>query len=172
MKRFFSIICTFIALATTSCASKYDYQSMQAPTVQLDSEKAVLISAPPNGNYTTTVYEKSGEMTAKAFANSFGAYASEVAIADDCHGSDCLKTNPKQYGYYVEPTILHWEDRATEWSGRLDRIQIEMTVYEMATKKQLDKSSFAASSKWATLGGDHPEDLLHDPLKRYVASLY
>ncbi len=172
MKRLFSITYALIALATTGCASKYDYQAMHTPTVTLNAEKAVLISVPPNGNYTTTVYEKSGAMTANAFADSFRAYATEVAIADDCHGYNCLKTNPKQYGYYVEPTILHWEDRATEWSGRLDRIQIEMTVYDIATKKQLDKSSFTASSKWATFGGDQPEDLLQEPLKKYVASLY
>jgi hypothetical protein len=27
-------------------------------------------------------------------------------------------------------------------------------------------------NKWATFGGDHPQDLLAVPLRKYVASLY
>lgn len=173
MKKLFSITCALIALSTTACTSNYDYKAMAAPSAQLSSDKAVLISVPPNGTYTTTVYENSGEMTAEAFATAFSTYAPNVAITNDCHGKSCLKSaHSSKYGYYIEPTILHWEDRATEWSGRLDRIQIDISVYDIKTNKELDKSSFTASSKWATFGGDHPQDLLHEPLKKYTASLY
>jgi Domain of unknown function (DUF4823) len=30
----------------------------------------------------------------------------------------------------------------------------------------------SGQSKWATFGGDHPQDLLPEPLNSYVESLY
>lgn len=162
-----------LSFSTAACTSTYDYQNMAPPSAQLNSKKSVLISVPKNGRYETTVYENSGEMTADIISNAFSNYSSKVAVTKDCQGSNCLKlASNKKHGYYVEPKILHWEDRATEWSGKLDRIEVEISIYDIKTQKKLDSSSFKASSKWASFGGDHPQDLLHDPIMKYVRSLY
>ena len=39
----------------------------------------------------------------------------------------CLKAGPS--GYLIEPKILHWEDRATEWSGKADRVKVSLQLY-------------------------------------------
>ena len=70
------------------------------------------------------------------------------------------------------PEILHWEDRNTEWSGIKDKIEIKLVVYDAATGNELASTIIAGKIKWATFGGDHPQDLLPEPLKRYVESLY
>jgi hypothetical protein len=79
----------------------------------------------------------------------------------------------KQGGFthYAEPIIVLWEDRATEWSGRPDRIIIRITMLNVASGQIVDISTIQGSSKWATLGGDHPQDLLPVPMRRYVAGL-
>jgi hypothetical protein len=79
----------------------------------------------------------------------------------------------KQGGFthYAEPIIVLWEDRATEWSGRPDRIIIRITMLDVASGQIVDVSTIQGSSKWATLGGDHPQDLLPVPMRRYVAGL-
>ncbi len=163
----------FTAVIISGCTSNYDYANMPASQKSLNTDKSVLISVPENGRYTNKHYEKSGEITAKALANAVDPYASSVVITDSCHGSSCLTSaNSQKYTYYMEPKIMHWEDRATEWSMRLDRIQIGVKVYNLATKKELDSSEFVASSKLMSWGGDHPEDLLDEPFREYTKSLY
>jgi hypothetical protein len=31
--------------------------------------------------------------------------------------------------YLIEPKILHWEDRATEWSGKANRVKVSLPLY-------------------------------------------
>ena len=68
--------------------------------------------------------------------------------------------------------ILHWEDRATQWSGKTDKITIKYSVYDTATGQVLASSVMSASSKWATFGGDHPQDLLPHPTQQFVDKLF
>ena len=80
----------------------------------------------------------------------------------------------EKYGYFVKPVILswEWEDRATEWSGKADRIEIQLIIYDVVTKKERANSSYTGKSKWATFGGDHRQDLLPEPTNSCVNSLY
>ena len=68
--------------------------------------------------------------------------------------------------------ILHWEERATEWSGKPDQITIQVTLYDVSSKQVLDKVTIKGQSKWATFGGNHPQDLLAKPIEKYVAELF
>lgn len=38
-------------------------------------------------------------------------------------------------GESTMPTVVHWEDRATAWSGRPDRIQIEIRTVEIEERR-------------------------------------
>ena len=101
------------------------------------------------------------------------SYAKRVDVTSDCNGAQCLNDiDSQEYGYFVEPRILHWEDRNTEWSGKPDRIEIQVTIFDTASKSELAKTSFTGKSKWGTLGGDHPQDLLTEPTSNYVEKMY
>jgi hypothetical protein len=43
-----------------------------------------------------------------------------------------------EFKYLVYPTILHWEDRTTEWSALPDRVEVKIDLNETATVKLLD----------------------------------
>jgi hypothetical protein len=162
-----------VLLSMAGCASTYKQSDIQSPSVHLDSSMSVLISVPPDGWYEDIEYRNSGRMTVNAIAAAFSRHANKVDITSDCHGDECLSTSQKEsYGYYVEPNILLWEERATEWSGRPDQIEIQLVVYDVATEEVLASSSYSGKSKWLTLGGDHPQDLLPEPTGQYVDSLY
>ena len=62
--------------------------------------------------------------------------------------------------------------RATEWSGIPDKIEVKIIVYDGGTGKEVGSTLISGRSKWATFGGDHPQDLLPEPLNSYVESLY
>ena len=160
-------------LALMGCASTYKQSDVQPPAVQLDPSKSVLISVPADGWYEDIEYRNSGRMTANAVAAAFSKHANKVNITTDCHGDDCLNTSKQEnYSYYVMLEILQWEERATEWSGRPDQIEIQLVVFDTATKEVLANSSYSGKSKLLTFGGDHPQDLLPEPTSKYVNSLY
>ncbi|MFX0203268.1 MAG: DUF4823 domain-containing protein [Candidatus Hodarchaeota archaeon] len=167
------MLCVFVAFFATGCAASYKYADLKPITAKLDSTKGVLISTPQDGWYENTEYPNSGRMTANAIRAAFSKYSSTVDVVDSCHGENCLNSiDSKKYGYYVKPDILLWEERATEWSGKPDKIEIQIVIFEAATKEEIANTSYTGKSKWATLGGDHPQDLLPEPTNQFVGSLY
>lgn len=157
----------------SGCSSTYEQKSMVAPSVKLNPGQGVLVSVPADGKYETKLYSGSGQMTADAVSAAFQKHAKTVDVTSKCHGANCLtQIDASKYGYYVQPDILHWEDRATEWSGRSDRVEIKIIVFDAKTRKELANTSFTGKSKWMTFGGDHPQDLLPEPTGQYVDSLY
>lgn len=163
----------FVVFIISGCASTYKLSEVQLPTTKLDPFKSILISVPEDGWYENPQYRLSGKMTANAIRAAFAKKTSIVDVIDSCHGDECLKAiSPIKYGYYVKPVILHWEERATEWSGKPDRIEIQVVIYDTGSKKVLATSSYTGKSKWATFGGDHPQDLLPKPTNQYINSLY
>lgn len=72
--------------------------------------------------------------------------------------------------FFVKPTILNWEDRATQWSGTRDRISVSLQTYARSGAL-VDATLIEAKSSWWTLGGDHPQDLLAKPFTDYAGRL-
>jgi len=73
--------------------------------------------------------------------------------------------------FFVYPQIVHWSDRATEWSGIPDRITLNMTIYDVTTGTVLNRQEIKASSRWATFGGDHPQELLPELMRRWAETV-
>lgn len=163
----------FFAGATASCSSGFVHSTTLELSSKLNPDKAVLVATPQNGWFETIEYKKSGLMTAGAVQESFAQHCSEVSVAQlDSGGDDLSSVSATDFGYLIVPQILHWEDRNTEWSGKLDRIEIQLSVFDTATKEEIANSSFIGKSKWATFGGDHPQDLLLPGLVGIVDSFY
>ncbi len=157
----------------SGCASTYEETLLTAPTQKLQSGKSILIATPSNGFYESKEYSASGRMTAHAVRSAFAHYTNNITVSTECKHLDCLKNSQSvSVDYYVVPEILHWEDRNTEWSGIKDKIEIKLAVYDATAGTELSTTIISGKSKWATFGGDHPQDLLPEPLNKYVASLY
>jgi len=167
MKHILSILC--VALIT-GCTASYQQSELTEPTVKLDPSKAVTIATPDDGWYEDKEYKNSGQMTASAVRAEFAKHATQTDISETCAQVDCV--DAQTYGYLVVPTILHWEDRVTEWSGKADRLEIQLQVYDVASGTEIANATLQGKSKWATFGGDHPQDLLEAPVTEYVAALY
>lgn len=165
-----SAIC-LTAVLVAGCAATYERSLVSGASAKLEHGKPVLIATPKSGSYGNRQYTASGQQTATVVQGAFARYA-RASVSAGCLDLTCLRNEGKQsYGYYVVPEILHWEDRNTEWSGIPDRVTVKLTVYD-ATGKELAGAVLSGKSKWATFGGDHPQDLLPEPIGQYVASLY
>lgn len=160
-------------IALTGCMASYSENQLKVPEGKLDSSKGVAISIPENGRYNAIIYAYSGQDTASSVRSAFANHAPVVDILDDCEPKDCLgQIDPSTYGYYVKPEILHWEDRATEWSCIPDKVEIRLTVFETSNKAVINSLVFTGKSKLMTFGGDHPQDLLKKPVTKFVDSMY
>ena len=167
------IVIGTVLMLLSGCSSSYKQNELKAPAVKLEQGVGVLISTPENGKYDQKEYKKSGSMTANALRGGFSKNANDVSITTECKGKSCLDTvNSEKYGYYVEAIILHWEDRATEWSGKEDKLEIQIIIYDTKTKKEIGNTTYSSESKWLSLGGDHPQDLLEEPINEYINNLY
>ena len=162
-----------IILLTAGCAATYQTNDVKPINTKLDNSLGVLISTPDDGSFGNQNYANSGVMTANALKSAFMKHTSSVELSNSCHGDNCLsEAYVIKYGYYVKPVILHWEERNTEWSGKPDRIEIQVLIYDTTTREVIASSRFSGKSKWATFGGDHPQELLPEPTNEFVDNLY
>jgi hypothetical protein len=74
--------------------------------------------------------------------------------------------------YLVYPTIMRWEDRSTEFSGRRDKVEIRLELWNVPEDRLMDIRLIQGTSKWMTDGGDKPQDLLAEPFAKYAASFF
>ncbi len=163
----------FFIVLLSGCSATYTRVDTSQLIVPLVEEKSVLVATPVNGSYNDKEYPSSGEMVAQVVKSVFEKFAADVQLSEACHDLECLKrTSSGNFGYYVVPEILHWEDRATEWSARRDKIEIKLEVFDGKTSEKLASTVISGQSKLVTIGGDHPQDLLEKPVWEYVDSLY
>jgi hypothetical protein len=174
MKKMIKSVLHAIAIVTfiTGCTS-YQYTTIKQLKAPLDPTKRVLVATPEDGWFENTQHLNSGNMTAHAIKVSFEKHAHSVKQIKSHDKDELLSSiDSKKYGYLALPKIKHWEERATEWSGIPDRIKINLEIYDCKTKRKLAEHVFSGKSKWFTLGGDHPQELLAEPVKKIVNSYY
>lgn len=140
----------------------------------LDRSAAAYLARPENGTFENAVYDQSAQDTVSALAEAFGQRLARVAIADSVETYEQAIESARAGGfrYLIFPEIKHWEERATEWSGRPDRIHVRISVFNAGSGEILDAVDLQGKSRWATWGGDHPQDLLTEPVEQYVTGLF
>lgn len=141
---------------------------------KLTPTDSIYVAMPRDGVYGNDTYQGSGATTVQVLVAAFAKHARSVEAASSYQTYEqALSTaRAKGFKYLVFPTILHWEDRATEWSGIPDKVEVKVQVVEAASDAVIDSGIVKGKSGWATLGGDHPQDLLPKPIQEFVSALY
>jgi hypothetical protein len=162
------------ALFTLGCSNTYKMEQLplEAPTVRTGTSlpalrlgDPVVVSKPSDGRYGDKVYAGSGAMVQLALVSCLKSNGLDAVARVE--GKDAA-TGPNKW--HVVPTILEWEDRATEWSGLPDRIKVEVRTIDPEGRPR-DVTIVSGSSKWATFGGDHPQDMLAPALAAWGTQL-
>lgn len=163
-------------LLTISCAHSYDMTSDTGskPDLKLSKQASFWVAVPEDGRFETQVYAGSGATTAMAVATALSEYVEvvEVGKAGDSTEQNLAGARSGNLDYVIEPVIVSWEERATEWSGLPDRISIRLQVIDAKSGKTLNSTVIVGTSRWLTLGGDHPQDLLPAPLGEYAEAIF
>ena len=167
------VVALSFMLILSACAAKHEVISSSTST-KLLPQKSIYISLSNDGRYGNINYPGSGINTSQVLLKNFSKYSNNITVSNQYRPFSGALSHAKVKGaeYLIYPTILEWEDRATEWSGKPDRISIKIQTVKVSTGKTLNSTIIQGKSAWATLGGDHPQDLLQKPIEELVNSLY
>jgi hypothetical protein len=156
------------------CADTHQLTRAKGKGLINTQHASAYVSIPKDGNFGQIVYPGSGSLTAQAVAAAFSPYFEKVVVGMYADNSAAAQQFAKQgrYAYLLYPEILHWEDRATEWSGRPDEMAVKLSVIDTNTGEALDSAMVSGKSGLGTLGGDRPEHLLPKPMADYAATLF
>ncbi len=173
MRRAVSVAATVGLVAFTGCTHKYAVPPPWRP-VDADSGVGIYVALAEDGRDDGgRVYDQSGRWTSDALANALAGYSASVQRGVRLETVDEARARAaaERSAILVYPKIEHWSDRATEWSGVPDRITLRIRVLSVDAGSELDDRRIRASSRWATFGGDHPQELLPELTERWAASL-
>lgn len=163
-----------IAAFLMSCADSHQILRTSQNAIKLDNKASAYISIPRDGQYGNINYAGSGTTVSQIILLSFSKYLTQVETGYE-HQSfkDALAYAKKnEIDYLIFPSILSWEDRATEWSGIPDKASIKIAIIKVSNSKTMDSAIIKGKSGVATFGGDHPQDLLVKPINDYVKTLF
>jgi hypothetical protein len=170
-----SFLC-FAALALVGCEHTYQEVpvSSNASRPKLKTEVLLYVPIPPDGRFKKDFVVDSGTLTAVAVRDAFAKYVKRAYLGRRVESfEESLETaRNHNCAYVVYSRVLRWEDRATEFSGRTDKIEIRIEVADSASGEILHATILKGRSRWLTDGGDSPKDLLLEPIKNYAASLF
>ena len=163
-----------VTLVLAGCADSHEMVRSQVATAPLSRAASAYVAVPADGAYGETRYHGSGVETARAVAAASAPYLREVRLGAAPQGVEDARRSAAEgnHEYVLYPEVLHWEDRATEWSAKPDVVSIDLAVIRAASGEIVDRSLINGRSGLATLGGDHPQDLLPPALAEYSATLF
>jgi hypothetical protein len=168
------IAVVLLVLFVFGCADSHRVSPTNKSSEKLSSSEFAYVVVPQDGRYGATNYTGSGQTVAQIVASAFAKHINRVEIGQKLEQPDAVVANAQELGatYLVTPMIVHWEDRATEWSLKSDKVEVKITVHDVASGRMLASAVVSGSSGLATFGGDHPQDLLPEPMDSYVGSLF
>jgi len=168
------VVAVSLLVLASGCADTHQIIGRTAPVSKFGASDTILVGVPDDGMYGADTYRGSGLNTAQIVLAAFAKHTRMAKIGRPSQTFDETLASARQAGvkYLVYPTILHWEDRATEWSAIPDKVEVRIEVIEASSGETVASGVIKGKSGLATFGGDHPQDLLPEPTQEFVFSLY
>lgn len=164
-----------LSLGLVACSTTYKYNYITSPeATELDRGSVVYVSKAYDGSYGNKVFSGSGNKASGALANALMVYSRKVYIGN-VEGSlsqILLEAEDYKAKYAFVPKIINWEPHAAAWNFRPTRLNIEISVYDVATKKLLFKKDLAVRGRIITLTSQQVESILDDAMLGFVKTIY
>lgn len=148
-----------------------DYLTARAT---LSGQPSVYVALPDDSQVVGYAAKNVGLKIQGAIVSSLGSYTRSVVPGSILERDDRMiqgSAAAAACAYVVVPKILHWEDQRTEWTAKPDIIKIRIDVLKTDDMSVIESAIVNGSSTWWTLGGDHPEHLLQEPMTVFVDNL-
>jgi hypothetical protein len=152
-----------LVLLLIGCVHKYAVPGVVQSEARISSGAIVYVALAADGrDDSQQTYEGSGRSTQEAIANALTARGMNAILGESAADvyESIAAARAAGAGFLVYPEIVHWSDRATEWSRIPDRLRLSLVVHDVVAGEVRNQQELEASSRWLTLGGDHPQELL------------
>lgn len=163
-----------LSVLAFGCADSHSIKdTSSASNVKFESQDTVYVAMSKNGEYGEHYYGSSGRMVSQVIQSALIVKLNNIQLAQEPEDYKVAleKAASKNANYLIYPTILHWEDRATEWSGIPDKVQVKISVVDVKSQSEVKSGIIDGKSGIFTFGGDHPQDLLPEPTKLFFQDM-
>jgi len=125
-----------------------------------------------DGKYETIDYVGSGMIVALRIKEDLHKIFREVILIKTIDRQKAIDDSKEQnIKYLLIPVISHWEDRATNWSGKPDIIKVQLSLYDVDLGRIVNSVLFNAESSWWTLVNTAPQEMLDQSFEQAVLGL-
>jgi len=160
---------------STGCESTYSEKNVTTePPPLLRSTSRIYIAIPFDATFKKVVAHGSGKQTAQALFVAFSRYTKSVSFGkfpeSASEALDSARSMNAEFLAY--PNLIRWEDRATEFTGIRDQLELKIDLVNLSDNKLVFSREIQATGKWMSDGGQTPNDLLQQPIEEYVNALF
>lgn len=170
------LICTALLVFATGCHTTVKQTSSQvAPSgASLPPNARVYVALPEDAMDKHNPVPGSGKRTAIAIQDAFKRHTRNVLVGRSPETLEEAINHARDlnYEYVAIATLLKWEDRPTEWTGVRDKLKAKIDVVAVQTGELLRTTTIDAKGRWMTDGEDAPQDLLADPVDKFVRAMF
>ena len=172
MKKIISILIVLTATFLMSgCTASYQSEFM-TPQASMQDQTSILIVTPEFGRFEAAEYSTSGIEVASALAQELKQYSPQIStIPTPVTIENITDGDLQKFDYIFIPQILHWEDRATGWSMKPDRIKIRFDIFN--NQRQLVNSYLITGrSAYIVWISKTPDSLLRKPIRDMLKKFF
>ncbi len=170
-----SCVAASAALLTASCRTTVSQTATsELKGAQLNPKSAMYVGIPADAPGRKGPVLNSGQKAAELIRDAFGKCARQAWIGRRMEVfDDALETARNIRAHYlVYPTLIRWEDRATEWNGLPDKAEIKIQIADCATGDIIHSSILKATGPNMSSGDETPAEILVEPVAKYAASVF
>ena len=160
-------------LMLSGCATQYEIYNA-GNEISLNKNISLLLVCGNLGTYGDNTYPDSAKNLVRKAQGAFSEYLQkvEVNINQLTLQKALYETNKKKLDYLIYINIIHWEDRATYWSGIRDTAEIKLRIYDSRTNEK--NGGYVISGKgtiWRGALGHHPQHIFKIALDKLASDL-
>jgi hypothetical protein len=170
------VLLALVSLLFSGCQHRFEEISSNpgGARPQLESQSTAYVPLPLDAMRKNKPIDNSGQITATIVRDALGRHVRQAYIGRRLESrSESLEAARRaNCTYLVFATLLRWDDHATEYTAIRDKVEVKLEIHDVASGAVLDTVTLKGKSRVMTDGGDAPEDMLHEPIERYIASLF
>lgn len=177
MKRSISASSVVIALSACSALPVSTVQPAASGTnFPVKGDAVICVLVPPDASFEGELYPGSGNEVAERIRESLEKTGRSSRLVSQAQTDSRAVCREKGANLVLQPTILHYEDRVTGWSGKPDRVELKLSLHEMDQPDQkrsiyYEAKSSAMHSAIFEWGNARPSALLGEDFEHSIRKL-
>lgn len=136
---------------------------------KIDKTKLIYVMQAKDGIYGGTVYHGSGLYVSKRILTTLRRTQPIAQLVEKTDEVEAVKiAKEKGASYLMVPELIHWEDRATAWSGYRDKVEIGLRLLRLEPVEVISSRSYYGTNNSITFLNTKPEDLLNEDFDKFI----